>query len=526
MGDHQESSRLRLDQEKTDALREHRLRVQNIGKSWRLPWTKRTKLRRAAAAYLDRVLGAEIHSLLNSRVLDPNLDVEGTANRAVDLARKNANEPAVDDVAAAHRAMLVDAFRALYSRELIAQQQTLDRLRVPPRENIDSGHARPEESGGPHLIAFDEFDEDREEPGYPPGTEESTTQAESYLGPPHQNIAPPSIPREALQRIERAEKAAKERYDKDKRPYFPTNQEFSFLEDSIFRSISRILSYLQIFANEVLDASFKEYLEYAPASLLTNEALLQSVVENTMRQTETLWFGYTYTLMGEPTRRRARLDLTIADGTIDSFPELEPSRYPPKEVWADFTKRMSEPDSEMARWNVRYEASMRQAIENQTRRYLSLATAKLSERPGDPQPVRNEPGVGAPTTGSDVVAAPQTYPLKWQDIEMRFLSEERVQIIKNGNPETHNYAELGFEDRRNGTASRAWQTLVSLAQNDGAIGLESIRGRERATVEKRVEEIRKKLRRHFPIDQDPVPFTRGIGYKTAFRIVWSRAADT
>ena len=53
--------------------------------------------------------------------------------------------------------------------------------------------------------------------------------------------------------------------------------EFSFLEESIFRSISRILSYLQIFANEVLDASFQEYLEYAPEALLTNGALFEVV---------------------------------------------------------------------------------------------------------------------------------------------------------------------------------------------------------------------------------------------------------
>jgi hypothetical protein len=423
-------------------------------------------------------------------------------------------------VADADRTSLVQVLCGLYLREVRAQQQMRERF------NIGSGPVYQAESSSSHPVAFGEFADDSEEPGYPAYAQEPTPPVGSHLGLPQKVL--PSIPREALQRIAQGEKAAQERYDEDKTPYFPMHSEFSFLEESIFRAISRILSYLQIFANEVLDVSCREYLEYAPEALLTNGALLRSLAENTFRQTEILWGGYGQILLHEPTRRRSRAILKIADGTIDKYPELEPSRYPQAKEWEVFTRRMSEPESEMARMDAQYESTIKGAIDDRIRHYQGLAIARLpaAERPADPGKARTDTQDGAGNTASDPGATTQPNLLTWQDIEIRFLSDDRVQIITNGNPESYNYAELGFEDRRRGTASLAWQTLLFLAHNDGEIDLDSIRGRERAKVEKRVEEIRKKLRRHFLIDQDPVPFLRGIGYKTAFRIVWSRAANT
>ena len=45
-------------------------------------------------------------------------------------------------------------------------------------------------------------------------------------------------------------------------------------------------------------------------------------------------------------------------------------------------------------------------------------------------------------------------------------------------------------------------------------------------VEKRMEELRKILREHFKTDADPVPFKKGIGYKTAFRLDPGSALNT
>jgi hypothetical protein len=64
----------------------------------------------------------------------------------------------------------------------------------------------------------------------------------------------PPLSREALHRIEQAETDARERYDRDKMPYFPTSPGFKFFEVDIVQARGRILEYLRLFAAEVLDA--------------------------------------------------------------------------------------------------------------------------------------------------------------------------------------------------------------------------------------------------------------------------------
>ena len=187
----------------------------------------------------------------------------------------------------------------------------------------------------------------------------------------------PALPREALDRIAQAEKDARKRYERDKMPYFPTHPDFSFLEDHLFRATEQILEYIRIFAEEVLAAHLKEYLEYAPSDLLTNTVLLQSVVENVRSLTNELWVGYGIAVQQEPTSRQARFRMAMVLGTMDQHPELEPWRYPEGEQWADFLLRMARPDSEMARLNARYTATIRRAITDEIGRYQTEAASKL-----------------------------------------------------------------------------------------------------------------------------------------------------
>ncbi len=106
----------------------------------------------------------------------------------------------------------------------------------------------------------------------------------------------------------------------------------------------------------------------------------------------------------------------------------------------------------------------------------------------------------------------------WGDIEIWFLSEERVQIHSGPSIETRNYSELGFEDRRNGKPNQAWVTLRVLAQENGIIRDAANTGSQWPKVEKRMQEIRKVLRKHFSITADPVPFVKGTGYRAKFTI--------
>jgi hypothetical protein len=111
----------------------------------------------------------------------------------------------------------------------------------------------------------------------------------------------------------------------------------------------------------------------------------------------------------------------------------------------------------------------------------------------------------------------------WATIEILFLSDERVQIRNGVHTETRNYAELGFADRRiergkEAKPNLAWVILRALAEQNGIIRDGSKTGVAWPKVEKRMQFIRKALRKHFGIAADPVPFVAGTGYEASFKI--------
>jgi len=116
-------------------------------------------------------------------------------------------------------------------------------------------------------------------------------------------------------------------------------------------------------------------------------------------------------------------------------------------------------------------------------------------------------------------------PLAWQEIEIAFLSDERVEIRSGDNSRTtYNYSELGFEDRRNGKPSLAWAVLLELAKKSGEMRQQPA-GSVRAKAQKRIEEIREKLRSHFNIEVDPIPFN-GNTYKASFKVCCRQSFNT
>jgi len=116
--------------------------------------------------------------------------------------------------------------------------------------------------------------------------------------------------------------------------------------------------------------------------------------------------------------------------------------------------------------------------------------------------------------------------MQWEDIEICFLSGERLQIICPGKRETRNYAEMGFQDGRNGKPKSAWTVLLALAVSKGT--LRDVKGRvDRSKVEKRIEEIRRVLRGHFGISADPLPPVKGMsGWVARFKIGLGPSYDT
>jgi len=125
--------------------------------------------------------------------------------------------------------------------------------------------------------------------------------------------------------------------------------------------------------------------------------------------------------------------------------------------------------------------------------------------------------------GPESTTDPANYARNWEAVEIRFLSDERTQVVIGERTEARNYAELGFEDGRSKKPNLAWQALRFLAESNGII-THPPNGQDWTKFEKRVQEIRKRLRHHFRLEDDPLPFTDG--YHARFKISCSPSFDS
>jgi hypothetical protein len=77
-----------------------------------------------------------------------------------------------------------------------------------------------------------------------------------------------------------------------------------------------------------------------------------------------------------------------------------------------------------------------------------------------------------------------------------------------------------------GKPNRAWAMLRILAEHDGIIRDGRQTQSAWSVVEKRIQEIRKLLQKHFGISSAPVPFIEGTGYQTRFKIGCKQSFDS
>jgi hypothetical protein len=144
------------------------------------------------------------------------------------------------------------------------------------------------------------------------------------------------------------------------------------------------------------------------------------------------------------------------------------------------------------------------------------AIEALSSRGGTPTESRESAPMGVP--------GPIPQADKWEDIEILFLSDERVQITVGTHTETRNYDEMGFASKKSGAPVVAWATLRKMAELRGVTRMADD-SRKWAAVEKRIQEIRKVLRHRFGLTDDPLPFIKktrrdseDFGYRAKFKV--------
>lgn len=115
---------------------------------------------------------------------------------------------------------------------------------------------------------------------------------------------------------------------------------------------------------------------------------------------------------------------------------------------------------------------------------------------------------------------------QWEDIEMLFLSDARVENLIGDHRETLNYTELRFADRRNGTPNKGWLLLRELARASGELSSPPSGWRGWASVEKQMQRTKRILVEHFGISGNPLPFRKGVGYRSRFKIGCAPSFDT
>lgn len=112
--------------------------------------------------------------------------------------------------------------------------------------------------------------------------------------------------------------------------------------------------------------------------------------------------------------------------------------------------------------------------------------------------------------------------LSWDEIHIRFTSNEVVDISARDQTHRYTYAEMGFKDRRTGDPDLQWVVLRKVfARRSGEILEEDVS--EEGFVDKlkhKVTLIRKRLKDFFGLQDDPFDSytTRPHGYKTKFLI--------
>jgi hypothetical protein len=113
----------------------------------------------------------------------------------------------------------------------------------------------------------------------------------------------------------------------------------------------------------------------------------------------------------------------------------------------------------------------------------------------------------------------------WPEIEITFVSDERVQISLGSHIKTLNYAEFGFADRRSGKPNQQWCLLRTLAQQGGIIRNLARDARQFVAFGKRVERLRDRLKKHFEVSTDPLVLKPESGYTCQFKINCARSFE-
>ncbi|HCJ67502.1 MAG TPA: hypothetical protein DHV62_09360 [Elusimicrobia bacterium] len=106
----------------------------------------------------------------------------------------------------------------------------------------------------------------------------------------------------------------------------------------------------------------------------------------------------------------------------------------------------------------------------------------------------------------------------WDMVSIQFVSDDSVKISVKSIHKRYTFAEIGFKDHRKGDLPDSqWELLKYLAKKNGELSWQ--KDSAKPNVQKRIQELRKRLKFLMGIDDDPFfPYRQYKAYKTKFLI--------
>jgi len=121
---------------------------------------------------------------------------------------------------------------------------------------------------------------------------------------------------------------------------------------------------------------------------------------------------------------------------------------------------------------------------------------------------------------ANIIKFPSPEGLKWEQVIIRFTSNDYIEISAGKIKKEYHFAQIGFKDRRSHyKPDTRWAILKGFADRGSSIDFEKIKRNkaDKRRTEAAISELRKRLKNIIGIDDDPFqPYSRKYGYSPKF----------
>ena len=130
----------------------------------------------------------------------------------------------------------------------------------------------------------------------------------------------------------------------------------------------------------------------------------------------------------------------------------------------------------------------------------------------------------APEDDGSMIFFPTPPDATWSDVSIRFIDGHTVSVRAMSVRKVCNYTQMGMANRKSGDRTQQWKLLEGFANSHGQIDWQ---GRYAAlNVKKQKQELSKRLREFFRIDEDPIEWVKDTkSYKCRFQVIPEGATD-